>query len=230
MQNAVWQVGLEHTVLYHLGTSLFAFGIDVDVALPKKLIADSARSKDGRLLVVQSNQQSTVSYLDQNGVASLLAYLPKGHYQFVESPSAFIALRETEQRRLVLLDPTLRDPLLFNEETHVWDWSPDQNSFVYSSGFDIKIFPIATGQTETLTRFSEPIHDLVWYPLGSVVVYAQASTVKTIELDRRDHRQEFVLVQNKIIRDLWASDDGSSLFFWGDDENGSRVFEKKLQK
>ncbi len=118
-----------------------------------------------------------------------------------------------------------------DEETKYFVWSEKEDRLVFSNGFDIKIFSTATNQTETLTRFSEPLTALAWYPLGDEILYSKNRVLNALELDRRDVRNETSLVNGYAIQSMWTSKDGSSLFFVGHAENGSTtIFKRVLQK
>ena len=226
-----WNIGSNHGLLYQVGTELHSYGIDTDGTLPKKLIAKDARLKDGRLLVVQSEKQSIVSYLDAKNVASIIAYLPLGNYQFVTAPSKWLVLLETQQQHLIIIDQSQPQPIRFNEEARLWQWSEKGDQLLYSDGFDIKILSIESGAIETITRLSEPLSALAWNPSGNTIFYSQGSEMRALELDHRDVRNETTLVKDFMIKTFWINSDGSNLLFLGNQKNQpTGIFEKKLEK
>ncbi len=228
---ARFDVGSSHTIIYRIGTELRAFGIDADVSFPKKFIADDVQHKDGKLIAVQSKDQSIVSYIDSANVASIIAYLPLGTYRFVSAPSSLIMLEETTRHHLILLDPLRQQPLLFNEEATLFEWSSDQNRLAFSNTFDTKVFSLDSGQIDTITRFSDPLTTLSWYPLGDELIYSQGTHTYALELDRRDVRNVIDLIQNFSIQTIWISKDGSKLNFLGNKTGTApTIYERKLQK
>ena len=231
LTEARFDVGSNHTVLYRTGTELHAFGIDADASFPKKFVADDVQHKDGKLIAVQSKDQSIVSYIDSSNVASIIAYLPLGTYRFVSAPSSLIMLEETTRHHLILLDPSRQQPLLFNEEATLFEWSTDQNRLAFSNTFDTKVFSLDSGQIDTITRFSDPLTTLSWYPLGDELIYSQGTHTYALELDRRDVRNVIDLIQNFSVEAIWISKDGSKLNFLGN-KNGTAptVYERILQK
>lgn len=229
--DAWWNVDAGHTLFYRTGTEIHAFGIDADVSFPKKIAADDAVIKQSNVLVVQSGEQSIVSYLDENGIADIIAYLPHGTYKFVHAPSSLILLQDVRRNHLVLIDPNQKNTLLLNEEAHYFDWSPKEDRLIFSNGFDVKLFSVESELVETLTRFSEPLTDLTWYPLGDEILYSKDSIVNALELDRRDVRNEITLVNRYIVQSMWVSRDGASLFFLGQKgDDAATIFERKLQR
>lgn len=231
LTEAWWNTDSGHALFYKTGTEVHAFGIDADISFPKKITADDAVLRQGKILVVQSGQQSVVSALNEGGIATILAYLPHGVYQFAHAPSPFILLQDVSRGHLVLIDPTQKNSMLLNEEAQYFEWSPKEDRLIFSNGFDVNLFTIQSGQIETLTRFSEPLTDLAWYPLGDEILYSKNGVLNALELDKRDARNEITLVNGYAVQSMWSSKDGASLFFFG--TNGTdpaTIFERKLQK
>lgn len=229
--DAWWNASSGHTLFYRVGTEVRAFGIDTDLSFPKKFTANDAELKQGKTLVVQSGDQSVVSYLDENGIANIIAYLPRGAYKFVYAPSSLILLQDVVRNHLVLIDPTQKNSMLLNEEVRHFKWSPKEDRLVFSNGFDVNILTLQSGHIETLTRFSEPLTDLAWYPLGDEVLYSKNRVIHALELDRRDVRNEIALVRDYTVQSMWLNKDGSSLYFFGQSgDDPATIFERKLQK
>ncbi|OGL96421.1 hypothetical protein A2318_03435 [Candidatus Uhrbacteria bacterium RIFOXYB2_FULL_45_11] len=229
--DAWWNASSGHTLLYRVGSEIRAFGIDTDLSFPKKLIADDAELKLEKTLVIQSGDQSVVSYLDENGIANIITYLPRGSYKFVYAPSSLIMLRDLNKNQLILLNPNQKNTILLHEEVQQFKWSPKEDRLVFSNGFDINILTISSGYTETLTRFSESLTDLIWYPLGDEVLYSKNHDIRALELDRRDVRNEIALVRDYVVQSMWLNKDGSSLYFFGQyKDDPTTIFERRLQK
>lgn len=229
--DAWWNTDGGHTLFYRTGTTVQAFGIDADISFPKKIAADDAELKQGNILVVQAGDQSVVSYLDENGIADIIAYLPHGTYQFVHAPDSLILLQDVSRNHLVLIDPNQKNTILLDEEAREFAWSDKEDRLVFSNGFDINIFSVASSQTETLTRFSEPLTSLGWYPLENEILYSKNHVLNALELDRRDKRNEVTLVNGYSINTIWTSKDGADLFFFGQKGNEpARIFKRTLQR
>ncbi len=229
--NAWWDVGSSHTLFYQQDTELKNISPEVIEPVPKKLIAQSAIRKNNQLIVIQSKEQSIVSSVDQAGVSSIIAYLPMGSYRFVSAPHHYLLLEETKQHRLVLLDPTQNNSVLLDQDAVLWQWNKDGDQLLFSNTFEIKLFSFATGDVQTITRFSEPITALAWHSLADVIIYNQNGVVKALELDDRDKRHETILANDLNIESLWVSNDASKLFLIGRKADRSfELYERQLQK
>lgn len=134
--------------------------------------AEQVMSYDHRqIALTQTNDKAVLAY-QEDETASIITYLPLGEYVFVEAPSPLIALHETVRNRLVLVNPHEQEqPILLNEEADLWTWNRSGDVLLYSSGYDVQQYVRALHQTETLTRVSQPITGMYWYPEGNVVIY-----------------------------------------------------------
>ncbi|MEK7451705.1 MAG: hypothetical protein AAB664_00025, partial [Patescibacteria group bacterium] len=226
-----FDIGSPHHLFYQQNKMWNIFDPETNAVIPKKISADDLRSADGKFITIQSTNQSVVSYLDESGIASIIAYLPLGNYRFSRSQHPFITLTETTHKRVVVLDPSQKEPLRLNEPALFYAWSEKEALVLLSDGFDTKIFHAMTGDVQTITRFSESIRALGWYPLHDEILFAQKDNIYGLELDDRDTRNQTKLVEGYSVETFWISKDGSSLFFFGKDMHGTYgVYERKLQK
>lgn len=228
-----WNEDGGHLLLTRVNTEIQAFEIDSGLSTPEKTVANDALYRDNKWLVVQPSQanKDVVSYLSQNGVASIVAYIPAGQYRFLHAPAPYLMLQDTRTHHVLLLNPTENEPLKFSKEMTRFVWSPKEDQLLFSNGFDINIYTLASGETETITRFSEPLTALAWEPIGDQILYAKNTSLRSIELDRRDTRNEIELANGYSVRTLWTSKDGASIYFFG--QYGSEpasIFERKVQK
>lgn len=232
-ETAWWDTGSEHGLFLKSNTSIRLANLDSNKISAIPIVADSVQSSKNRYTVVQStNERSIVSYIDDSGVASIFEYLPLGSYRFVESAAGRILLEDTVRHRIILLDENNpQDPILLNTEAVFWKWSDSKDSIAYSNGFDLTVFSLYTRKTQTVTRFSEPITGIAWYPIGGVLFFSQPNRILTIETDQRDSRNQLELVPNIQALDIWFEKDGSKMYVLGS-INGepSTIFEKELQK
>lgn len=226
-----WDIGSPHELYAQTQKGINVFGIDIHPRLQKNIKAETVRHQNGRLVVVQSQDQSIISYVNDVGVSSIIAYLPLGSYQFVPSPSWEFLLNDPKQHRLILIDPTQKNPILLQEDVLFWQWSQDNDRLLISNGHDARIFSVGSKNMETITRFSEPITKLMWYPTENLIIYSQSNSIKVLELDRRDKRNETTLVDGYTISDFWMDKEGLILTFLGKkDSEPTGLFKRILQK
>ena len=172
----------------------------------------------------------TREQIDQQGVAQILAYLPLGEYQFEQTPNDFLLLRDKSRERLLLVDRSGgSEPILLLADADTWDWSPSGTDLIFSDGFGIELYKTLSHTRETITRLSEPIHQLLWYPLGNVIAYQTATQIVALEMDRRGEQNKTVLLRGPSFKQFWFDENGQWLeaFFQGE---GTVLLRKQLQK
>ena len=226
-----WDIGSPHELYAQTQKGVDVFGIDTHPQLPKNIKAENTRRQNGRLVVIQSQDQSIVSYVDETGISSIVAYLPVGSYKFVPSPSWEFLLNDPKRNKLILIDPAQKNPILLQEDATIWQWAKDNDRLLFTNGYEAKIFSVGSKNMETITRFSDPITKLMWYPTENLIVYSQLNSIKALELDRRDKRNETTLVEGYTITDFWMDKEGLSLIFLGNKEKEPvGLFKRILQK
>jgi len=194
--------------------------------------AQAIRTDDNQKIVVQNtSDRSVLSRIDTQGVATILAYLPLSTYQFVLAPDGFILLQDITHNRLLLVEKTdTQEPLLLNTEAIKWDWSTSGQELLFTDGFGIETYKTKTHERETITRLSDPIQDLKWYPLGEIIVYGTATQINALELDRRGQQNKTVLVNGLELTQFWFTEEGSWLNAFLKTNEEFQLLRKRLQK
>ncbi|MBI4714292.1 PEGA domain-containing protein, partial [Candidatus Uhrbacteria bacterium] len=119
------------------------------------------------------SDRSVLSYKNENGVATIIAYLPLGSYSFANSPPQYILLSDKTRERIILIDQTqTQEPILLNASANQWSWSKGGDELLLSDGFDVTIYLPISHKQETITRVSDPIHELKLYEKGFLAVFA----------------------------------------------------------
>lgn len=132
---------------------------------------------------------------------------------------------------LVNAPPVASSPeLIFNLEVpaHVWQWEPNGRRLLYTDGFELHLFDPLDQSDETLTRVSDPITGLAWRPGLPAVLYAQATRITGLELDRRDNRLATLIVQGTHLGNLWTDTRGRTAYFFGTIEGKTGLFARPL--
>lgn len=158
------------------------------------------------IILSQSNNRAVISSHDGT-TASIITYLPLGNYELVTAPKGLLGLHDEQRNRFVLIDLEKRDqPILLNEEVNLWKWSADDNTLLFSSGYDLKRYIRSIHETQTITRLSKPITHLDWYPSGSTILYQSDGAIEALNTDGTT-----ILSQTHL-------GDGFSGMFWVDQE------------
>lgn len=86
----------------------------------------------------------------------------------------------------------------FSDERHIPEvaenpsWNSDR-VLLYTTGGEIWNYHYATEERSLVLRQTQPILDAVWHPDGGYILYSDADGLHALELDDRDHRQQWQL-------------------------------------
>lgn len=178
--------------------------------------------------IQQTQDRSVLSRIGDNQVASIIAYLPLSQYVIETTPAPYLLLRDETRGRIVMIDTNeTTQPILLNTDATQWAWSPTGDALLFSDGFDIEVYLPFVHTRETITRFSQPISGLTWYPLGRIAVFGYGGDVFAQELDRRGETNKTTLVEGLGVKTFWFEDEGNWIV--GVTEVG-QGFRKRLQR
>ncbi len=182
-------------------------------------------------IVLTNRMDDVVVSRRQNETDMILAYLPYGDYQLIETAVDVIFLKEKNEDRIVLVRSLGGDqPILLNTHATSWQWEPSGTRLLYSDGFDLHVFDVRTQSDETLTRLSYAITNVSWIPGLPVVLYAQNDAIYAIEFDHRDYRIVTQVASGTNIQSFTTNSDGNTLYFFGTVGDKTGLFSKRLEK
>ncbi len=83
---------------------------------------------------------------------------------------------------------------------------------------EIWIYYLTDQSKELITRYSQTIEEVIWYPLPGYLIFTQKTgpdkdTLTIIELDSRDYRQTIKLLETEAINNLAIEPKGENIFF-----------------
>ena len=225
--DAYWWDAQNDHILYTT-VSGDTYKIDIETNTSQLLEADielATSFEQTEVFLSEHNNRSVLSFLDE-GIASIITYLPLGEYTFVRTPSPLIGLYDSQHSRLILIDTSNRDqPILINEIAVRWQWSENDQQLLYSSGYDLRLYQRDQHQTHTLTRLSETIDQLAWYTRGSVILYQVDGT--TYALSISDPQPEHLALISEAPGQIWIQDNGDTMLLMGTD---GTIWQRELQK
>ncbi|MBU0646381.1 PEGA domain-containing protein [Patescibacteria group bacterium] len=195
-----------------------------------KLVEAAVKSSGNDLIMAQKIDNRVVVARRQGETANILAYLPLGDYSFQPSPNQDLLLLEDKKRQRIFLIDTRssEQPILLNSVAVLWQWSPDGRRLLYSDGFDLHIYFLNDYLDETLTRLSQPITGLAWYPPAQSVIFCQDNQVTAVDLDRRQGYSLTALVAGSDFNDLLVDPRGRAVYFYGQVGEEKGVWAKGL--
>jgi len=225
-----WNAGLDSQYLVRTSDRLVA--IDLPSGEIMDLVdADAASSTSTGTVFVEASGGRTVVARLVDGIAEPIAYIALGAYVFSPATDGMVLLHDADRRRLVLIDTLgLNEPILLNAEASLWQWNADESRLLYSDGFDLHVYDAGLHSDETLTRVSNEIVDLAWYPTADAVLYAQKNGLSAIELDPRDGRNVTSLSTGEAFQRIWVDRSGRNAYFFASINGTSGLWRRQLQR
>ncbi len=202
--------------------------VEMNDATKKPIDATKWTANTQQYRIQNAQDRSVLSRIDEQNLASIIAYLPLSTYELELAPAPYVLLRDTIRERIVLVNAEEKtQPILLNTDANQWAWSPSGDALLFSDGFDIEVYAPSLHIRETITRLSQPIFGLTWYPLGRVAIFGSGGDIFAQELDRRGEPNKTTLIEGLLIKEFWFLDEGTWII--GVTESGE-LFRKRLQR
>jgi len=156
--------------------------------------------------------------LDPLAETQVLYELPFAKYRFEDSSYPYLLVRKND-KRLLLFDTSapFAEPIL-QEEANGFNWfttSQGEKKLLYYKDFEIWIFYPQSKYNELITRFSSLITDAIWHRNGEYIFFSFENAIRVIELDPRDQRNTFNLVEDAQIANFTIDYNSKNLYFVG---------------
>ncbi|MFH1315586.1 MAG: PEGA domain-containing protein [Candidatus Uhrbacteria bacterium] len=186
---------------------------------------------EGQAILIDTSGSTVSVFRYVNDSATLLAYLPSGHYSLLPAADPLIMLKENNHDQVVLID-TSRDsqPILLNVDAIDAQWASDGSGrLLYFNNFEVHVYDPASHSDTLLTRVGESITAIAWHPDGNSVLVVRADTIEAIELDGRNQRNVFELAHGNNIQTIWVNQNGREAYFVGEVSPDRGLFGLELQ-
>tara|TARA_Y100000031_G_scaffold99372_3_gene108874 strand:- start:3493 stop:4410 length:918 start_codon:yes stop_codon:yes gene_type:complete len=129
--------------------------------------------------------------------------LPAQKYQVFASDNQKIAALGNNQK-LYLLNPETKTFELISQNIQQVEFSRDNKKLLYATPSEIWVYYLEdileqpnkkAGDKELITRLSQKIKQVLWYKTNEHIVFSVGQNIKIIELDGRDQRNIFDVIQ-----------------------------------
>ena len=219
----------ENVVLFFDEPSTFVGSQSVPIEKTEHTLTETLF--DNRRVKINPLPDRTVlAFVDDVGISNIIAYLPAGTYTFQDAPKNVLLLVDREHARFIVVDPNDEQPILLNVTGTQFAWNTQRPELLFSDGFDVQTYNTSSHTKETLTRLSDPIIDLAWFPRGEVILYATTTHINALELDRRGLQNYFDLATLDHIDSFTLDEKGEVLTIIGTRNADTGAFQKHLQK
>lgn len=150
-----------------------------------------------------------------------------GDYRFIPSENNLIFVYDQLYSSLYLIDPfsqlnPIRDVLRNIKDINF----VDNNSFLYFSNFEIRIFNLSLMQSSLVSRFEKEIKSLLWHPRG-YVIFSDGKNIKAIDFKYDKYITNLFTFDT--VSGLKLDKNGGSLFFTGKIGNREGLYKLFIQ-
>jgi len=169
--------------------------------------------------------------LNPDAEVTQLYELPPGKYKFEDASYPYLLIKKDSQE-LLLFDTSapFTEPIL-NQEAQGYSWHASDNGdrrLLYFTEFEIWVFYPQDKYNELITRAGEEIMNAEWHRFGTYIFYGLENDIKVIELDSREKRNIFDLVNNAKINKFSTDYNSKNLYFIGEVNNQHGIYHYPL--
>ncbi len=141
-----------------------------------------------------------------------------GHYAFIRDINNHLALYDDINKTLYLFDPSniSAGPLTIRN-IKTWSLQNDQ-SLIYTDGFDIYILDFQNGRSDLITRRGEEINNLIWSASGNYLIFSTDTSLNVLDFKNKNAT---LLFKTEKIASPVLDEKNDNLYFWaqvGDQE------------
>jgi len=151
-------------------------------------------------------------------------------YTFVNPRNKFLNIYDKKYHILYLINKDLfLSPLqeIISGVT-ISKWVKD-DLLLYAREFELWLFDVKHNQKILLTRISQKINNIEWYPSNNYVFYATDYGIYNIELDKREKRNITELIKLENLKNMYLDKDGKNIYFYAKIGNQEGIYKLNIQ-
>ncbi len=109
-----------------------------------------------------------------------------------------------------------------------WEYAGDNGRVLLWNDFEVFLIDFVKPEPELITRLGTPILDVAWHPDGSYALFVTGTGVTAIEIDSRNRRNIFRLVEFGAVDSIVVLKESNLLRFVGSIGNQRGIYERPL--
>lgn len=185
-------------------------------------------SQEKILTIVNENKQIQLeSYSLKNYKLEATWVLPNsGNYNFVEDISSYLAVYDDRNKTLYLFTASdiKTEPIIIRD---IKNWAAmDDQSLIYTNGFEIYIFNFNSNRSDLATRRGEEISDIIWNATGNYLIFSSPNTLNVLDFKNRNTT---LLFKAEAISSPAFDDKNDTLYFWANSGQQEGVYKILMQ-
>jgi hypothetical protein len=150
-----------------------------------------------------------------------------GNFQIYSVIGSFVLVRDSSFSSLYILEPFSKINVFRGFLTKVENINfVDNNSFVYSSGFEIFLFNLSLFQSFLISRFEDNITSLLWHP-KEYVIFSNGKDINAIDLKYNKYVTKLFSFDK--VSNIVLDKNGGILYFTGKIANQEGLYKLSIQ-
>jgi len=230
--NALFWDSYNDNILYGLANrSLYQIElINKEITLLSDLTVLSAINFKTKILaIVKKDNQYLLQFIDEEKPLLSLPY--SANFEFYNPGFDLICLLTKDGNTLFLIEPENQTRPLKNYVKDVNDFRWQDDQFLYWNSSELWAYYPDVGQTILIERISQPIISAFWHPNVVYAFVQTASELKVYELDSRDQRNIYSLINftGPETNLIFTDKKGDNLYLAGFLDNSYGFYRIKIQ-
>ncbi|MFH0819689.1 MAG: hypothetical protein V1892_01515 [bacterium] len=173
-------------------------------------------------LIISTPETNYLAKADRSALKQQLTNsfgLDGKNYRFIDSPNLLTLLDKTATK-LIVVNDDLGEILTATAKDASWAEEKDNDKLLYYNDFEIIVYYQKENKKELISRFSQPIGRIIWYPDWNHLIFSSEEEIKIVELDLRDKINIVNYPVKGKINDLFINSNGDKLYLTLKKETG----------
>lgn len=195
------------------------------------IIDDVLCTENNYWLVIEENQNLRLTRLskDNNLLSEDVLQLPGDDYGFISGKEDLLWLSGDILDGGLTVNPDEATSFVIPDAKGLrWEHENDNGRALLWNDFEIYLIDFVRPEPVLLTRLGTPIKDVAWHPLGTYAIFSTESGITAIELDGRDRRNIYRLMEFNDINSMSVDSENELLRFVGSIGNQRGLYERPL--
>ncbi len=133
-----------------------------------------------------------------------------GKYQFCSGNGKYLCLYDNSNTTLYLINPSDWQDAAVIKNAKNWSWIND-SELIYNDDWEISIFKLNNKNSSLLTRFGEPISEVIWHKNGDYFIF---STDKSIHIGDPKNFETITIFKTEKVGTMALDEKNNLLYFY----------------
>lgn len=148
-----------------------------------------------------------------------------GNYQFCTGNEKYLCLYDNNNATLYLINPNNWNDAAIIKNAKNWSWIND-NELIYNDAWEISIFKLNSNSSNLITRFSEPISEVIWNKDGNYFIF---STDTSIHIGDSKNAETITIFKTEKVGPMVLDEKNNLLYFYAKINQQEGIHKLQLQ-